>query len=69
LNLGMVNPESKAVQDEVKSRLPKELENPKIYLVPADRFLEALDKIYGIKRSAVAAMDPAEVNPLLSLFL
>jgi hypothetical protein len=69
LNLGMVNPELKGVQDEVKSHLPKDIKNPKIYLIPADRFLETLDKVYGIKRSAVAAMDPAEVNPLLSLFL
>lgn len=69
LNLGMVNPENKSALEKVVARLPAEYKKTKIFLVPADRFIETLEKVFGVRRSVLAGMEPSKINPMLSLFL
>ena len=69
LNIGMINPEAKEQLSEILALVPPEYKNTKTYLIPADRFIDALVTIYGVDRSSLRKLGSHQINPMLSLFL
>jgi hypothetical protein len=73
LNLGFIDPSKKEilveVENYVKTSTHQNFDGIKVFLLLADQFIEALEKVYGLSEPELASAAKQGLHPGLSLLL